>query len=577
MVVIHLDNTVKLLSLTYVLLAMAIVTVVLILISRHNKKRYGEIFNELEREKNLILNSNIQSELNKVENMINSKDLQDAYAEWKKRFDEIKNIDIPMLTDYLIEVEDLFKSKKYKEIEPLLAKTELNIYNVKTKASYLLEEIKNVTLSEERNRETVTKLKTKYRSVLSLYKENINVYNLIKTPIELQFENIDKLFSAFESAMDKKALSEVAKIIKVLDDAINNLDAVMNEAPEIILLGARLIPKKMADVNNIYSKMNRDGFNLDYLSIRENTEEAEKKIADIFDRLKVLNLEDSMLELKTISTYFDNIYNDYDKERLAKTQFSENGRNIVTKLNKMRKISDNLNNRLSEITAKYEIDDKDIKNLNILTVSLRGATEDYDLLVDRARRKELPFSKLNKELTKLNNRVSSQEENLDSILRMVNDYKMDETRAHEQLDEIREMSETSKKKIASYKLPIVPRKYYIELAEATESIKEMIKELEKKPLNIEVLNTRVDTARDLTLKLYKTTMDTVKSASMSEHAIVYGNRYRNNNPRVSDGLDKAERLFYEGDFKSSLECAIKAINIVEPGIHERLLSEFKAK
>lgn len=577
MVVIHLDNTVKLLSLTYVLLAMAIVTVVLILISRHNKKRYGEIFNELEREKNLILNSNIQSELNKVENMINSKDLQDAYAEWKKRFDEIKNIDIPMLTDYLIEVEDLFKSKKYKEIEPLLAKTELNIYNVKTKASYLLEEIKNVTLSEERNRETVTKLKTKYRSVLSLYKENINVYNLIKTPIELQFENIDKLFSAFESAMDKKALSEVAKIIKVLDDAINNLDAVMNEAPEIILLGARLIPKKMADVNNIYSKMNRDGFNLDYLSIRENTEEAEKKIADIFDRLKVLNLEDSMLELKTISTYFDNIYNDYDKERLAKTQFSENGRNIVTKLNKMRKISDNLNNRLSEITAKYEIDDKDIKNLNILTVSLRGATEDYDLLVDRARRKELPFSKLNKELTKLNNRVSSQEENLDSILRMVNDYKMDETRAHEQLDEIREMLETSKKKIASYKLPIVPRKYYIELAEATESIKEMIKELEKKPLNIEVLNTRVDTARDLTLKLYKTTMDTVKSASMSEHAIVYGNRYRNNNPRVSDGLDKAERLFYEGDFKSSLECAIKAINIVEPGIHERLLSEFKAK
>ena len=521
------------------------------------------------------MNSNIQTELNKVESMINSKDLEDKYAEWKKRFDEIKNIDIPMLTDYLIDVEGLFKSKKYKEIEPLLAKTELNIYNVKTKASYLLEEIKNVTLSEERNRETVTKLKSKYRSVLTLYKENINAYSIIKNPIELQFENVDKLFSAFEVAMEKKALSEVAKIIKALDDAINNLEAVMNESPEIILLGAKLIPKKMSDVNNIYSKMTKDGFNLDYLSIKENTLEAEKKIADIFDRLKVLNLEDSMLELKTISTYFDNIYNDFDKERLAKTQFSENGRNLINKINKMNKIATNLNNKMGEIVSRYEISDKDIKGLNILGVSLRGVMEDYDSLVDTARRKEKPFSKINKSLARLNNRVLSLEDKLDKILRMVNDYKMDESRAHEQLDEVSQMLKCSKEKISGYKLPVVPRKYYIELAEATESIKEMVKELEKKPLNIEVLNTRVDTARDLTLKLYKTTIDTVKTASMAEHAIVYGNRYRWNSQRVTNGLDKAEKLFYNGEFKESLECAINTLNIVEPGIHERLLNEFK--
>lgn len=574
MVVIHLDNTVRLLTLTYILLAMAIVTVVLILINRHNKKRYSEIFNELEREKNLILNSNIQSELNKVESMINSKDLEEKYDEWKRRFDEIKTNDIPMLTDYLIEVEDLFKNKKYKEIEPLLAKTELNIYNVKTKASFLLEEIKSITLSEERNRETVTKLKSKYRSVLNLYKENINSYSLIRTPIELQFENIDKLFSAFEIAMDKKALSEVAKIVRALDDAINNLEAIMEEAPEIILLGAKIIPKKMADVNNIYSKMVRDGFNLDYLSIKENTDEAEKKIADIFDRLKVLNLEDSMLELKTISDYFDNIYNDYDRERLAKTQFQDNGKNLINKINKMNKIATNLNSKMNEIVSRYEISDTDIKGLNILVVSLKGVMEDYDELVDNARKREKAFSKLNKELVKLNKRVIRLEDNLDGILRMINDYKMDETRAHDQLDEISNILAISKEKINSYKLPVIPKKYYIELAEATEAIKEMVKELEKKPLNIEILNTRVDTARDLTLKLYKTTVDTVKTASMAEHAIVYGNRYRANNPKVASGLDTAEKFFLNGEFKESLECAINTLNIVEPGIHERLLSEF---
>ena len=572
---IHLNNTVKLLSLTYVLLAMAIVTVVLILTNKHNKKRYSQIFNDLEREKNLILNSSIQSELGKVESMINSKELEEKYAEWKQRFDEIKNTDIPNVTDYLIEVEDLFKNKKYKEIEPLLAKTELNIYNVKTKANYLLEEIKNITLSEERNRDTVTKLKSKYRTVLTLYKDNINAYTIIRNPIELQFENVDKLFSAFEIAMEKKALSEVAKIIKALDDAINNLDAIMNEAPEIILMGAKILPKKMADINNIYSKMNKEGYNLDYLSIKENTIEAEKKIADIFDRLNVLNLEDSMLEIKTISAYFDNIYNDFDKERLAKSTFMSDGDNLTNRINKMIKIASNLNSKMDEITSRYDINDKDIKRLNILGVSLKGVMEDYDSLLESAKNKEKPFSKLNKDLIKLNKRVISLEDNLDSLLRMVNDYKMDEVRAHDQLDEISTMLKASKEKIAGYKLPVIPRKYYIELAEATESIKEMVKELEKKPLNIELLNTRVDTARDLTLKLYKTTTDTVKTASMSEHAIVYGNRYRATNQRVASGLDKAEKLFTNGEFKESLECAINTLNIVEPGIHERLLNEFK--
>ena len=40
--------------------------------------------------------------------------------------------------------------------------------------------------------------------------------------------------------------------------------------------------------------MTSEGYNLDYLNIDYNITEAEKKIADIFDRLNVLNLTDSI-------------------------------------------------------------------------------------------------------------------------------------------------------------------------------------------------------------------------------------------------------------------------------------------
>ena len=570
-----MKNNTILLTITYVLLAIAILIVVIILLKRRSKKKYGAILDNLEREKNLIINANILSELNKVETFVNSKELEEKYAEWKNRFEEIKNVDIPGLTDSLIDVEEAFRSKKFKNIETTLAKIELGIYHVKTKANYLLEEIKNLTLSEERNREIVTKLKSKYRKVVSTYRENQNVFKVIQKPIELQFEIVDKLFSSFEVAIESRAYSEIPKIIKALDDSINNLEVVIDESPEIILLGTKIIPKKMSDINSIYQKMTKEGFNLDYLSIEYNTSEAEKKIADIFDRLKVLNLEYSILELKTISSYFDGIYNDFDKERLAKSSFIENGKNIRSKVNKLIKISDSLNQKIDYIKDNYVVTTDDIRGLNILGASLRGVKEDYEMLCSKAKSKELPYRKLEREMEELTNRLAKLEDNLDSILRLVNVFRNDEQRAREQLDEIKKVLYNSKDKINSYKLPVIPKKYYVELSEATESINEMVKELEKKPLNIEILNMRVDTARDLVLKLYKTTSDIVKTASMSEHAMVYGNRYRANNLKVAKGLDRAEALFYEGKFKESLEEAIKALNIVEPGIHKRLLEESK--
>ena len=91
----------------------------------------------------------------------------------------------------------------------------------------------------------------------------------------------------------------------------------------------------------------------------------------------------------------------------------------------------------------------------------------------------------------------------------------------------------------------------------------MMIELEKQPISIKTLNTRVDTARDLVLKVFNTSIEIVKTASMAESAIVYGNRYRAVNANIDASLTRAERDFFKGNFKSSLEYAINSINVVD--------------
>ncbi len=562
-------------SILYYIFTVVLIIVVLNLINKKEKKKYQEEIASLERDKNLIVGASILSELNKVGALVNNDAMQKKYDNWQKRLKEIKEVEVPKITDGLIEIENAFEDKDYKSLKPKIASLELQIAYVKTKSNFLLDEIKEITLSEEKNRETITKLKSEYRLILTKYNSNKNDYGEVTNPIELQFENVDKLFSAFEVAMEKNEYTEVGKIVKAIDDTIGNLKIVVEEAPSIIIMGQKLIPDKIADIEKITAKMEKEGYNLDYLNIPYNITESEKKISDVFQRLNVLNLEDSVFELKTILDYFDSLYHNFDKERLSKRLFEDFQRSILIKVTKLEKISNDLNRKIDDLKYSYDLNDEDVLVLDVIANEIFEIKEDYNRIIDMHRRKVFAFSRLSKEMELLNSKLLKTEEKVEQTLRSLGSLKEDEKRAREQLDEIKYILNQAKTNLKSYKLPVTPKNFYVELSEAAGAISDMVLELDKRPISIKILNTRVDTARDLTLKVYNTTKEAVKTAKMAEAAIVYGNRYRAVYKDVELGLIKAENAFYKGNFKISLENAINAINIVEPGIHKKLLEEYQ--
>ncbi len=561
-------------GITYYILSMITIVVILNFIAKKERKKYAEIIAQLEREKNLIISASILSELNKVEPLVMNSDSKESFDNWQRRFKEIKDVEVPKITDQLLEIEELYNDRNYKDLKKKLAEVEIDICFVKTKSNFLLEEIKGITLSEERNRDTITKLKANYREILNKYNNNLEEYKIVSSPIELQFENVDKLFSAFELAMEKNAYQEVGKIVKAIDDIIGNLKIVMEEAPSIILMGKKLIPNKIKSLLKSKEKMERDGFNLEYLNIDYNVTEANKKIADVFQRLNVLNLEDSIFELKTILDFFESSDNDFDKERIAKKIFEDYARTILIKVTKLNKINNDLYQKMDDIKYSYDLTNEDVSVIGEIGEELDQIHEKYDEIIELHRSKKSYFVHLGKEMENLHVRLSKTEEKLERALRTIGSLKEDELRAREQLDEIKDILLKAKKQIRDYKLPVVPENYFVELSEASEGIDEIIKVLENAPISIKILNTRVDTARDLVFKVFNTSKEIVKTAKMAETAIVYGNRYRNNK-EVDSGLMKAEMNFYKGNFKIALEQAIVAINIVEPGIHKRLIEEYQ--
>lgn len=568
-------NGVYLLIATFIIIAIILVTVVLVAIQKYKAKVIRGELEQLDKEKNLIASTPVMSELSKVETVIKNDKMEEKYKNWQHRFEVIKEQKIEQINDMIIELDMAATQKNYRIIRDKLAKTEIEIYKVRESANELLGEIQEITVSEEKYRSIVTKLKAKYRSLNKEFHNHISDYEDISEVIELQFENIEKRFLDFENVMDKNEYDEVSHIVKALDTMIDHMSIVILEVPNLVLLSEKLIPKRIEEIENTYKKMSDDGYPLDYLKIEYNMEESRKNIKNILDRIRVLNLEDCMFELKTMLDYLDSIFNDFEQETLAKKSFDEESIQFVSNLKKGIHVVKDIYRQLDDIKAMYDLRKEDIERLNDIGSQFYELKKSYKELKGSLERKEKPYTVLVKDINTYSMLLTKLEEDLDNCLHSLGSMHDDEVRAHEQLDEIQELLKQCKLRIRSYKLPIIMNNYFVELSEANEAILEIIKELEKKPITIKTLNTRVDTARDLVLKLYNTTNEMIKTAQLAEMAIVYGNRFRSSMKEINSGLSNAEMLFHKGQYHEALEVSISTIEYIEPDFHEKLLNLYK--
>lgn len=556
---------------TIIILLVIITLVFLIIYKNKRKKRIIKMINDLEKEKNLLINVPVLSELSKVEALVKNNKLEEKYDTWKLKIDIIENETIPTINDMLIEADFLVEKGKAKEIYQKIIEIEIKLCEIKTKIKNILGEIKEITSSEERNRATVTKLKAKYRNLKKRFEDAKSDYEETQKTIELQFENIEKRFEEFEVVMDKKDYEEVIYVVKGLTEMIDHMTIVIDEIPEIMLMGKSLIPKRIEDVSNEYIKLTREGYRLDYLNVEYNIVETEKKVNMIFDRVRVLNLEDVTFELKTILDYFDSLFNDFETEKITRKYYEEQKKEFEKKIKQVDKILQNVVNKVPEIQSRYNLNDDTLMSVKLFTNELNDINKDYEKLKVLDNNHTFAYSKLNAELEIINLKLSKLHEKANTLLQRVSNLKEDEERARNQLEDIKLLLKQSKYQIRKNRVPVIPDNYYVELGEARDAISEIQKELDEKPIDVDTLNVRVDTARDLVFKLHNTTNDMVKLSLLSEYAIVYGNRYRSSKPSINEGLIKAEKLFFDGEYKKSLELSINTLDVVEPGIHKKIL------
>ena len=550
-----------------------LVIISLIIIKINRTKKIKKTIEELDYEKNKIIGIPILSELSKVRELVKTDDLKQKLADWDERFKTIKDEDIDSLTDLISEADFLVEKKDYKNALKKIASIEINIEALKRKTEVLLDEVGVITKSEERNRSVITKLKAIFRECESKYERNKKEYDVLCESIEEYFTSIDKKFKKFETYMDKNDYISVEEIVLDIEKSVNTLKLFLEKTPDLIAMSTIMIPNKIEETKVLYFRMQRDGFPLDYLNIEYNIKEIEDKTNKIIEELKQFKLGNSDIELKTMLEYFNTIFSSFDKERESKDIFRENIKKTKKKLEGINKIVYDIYIQMDDIKSTYDLSESEINKFSLINRELEKINEDYKVLFEHGKGRTFAYSKLVEELEGLNDRLVRLQDDLDYRLKSITSMKDDESRAKEQLTMIQNLLVGAKNKLKEYKIPVIPNSYFIELEEASEAIREIVKELSKKPIVIKILNIRVDTARDLVFKIYNKTNDIVKSVTTCENLIVYGNRYRSDYPEIDNALNEAENLFRKGKYKQSIDTAINAISSVDKSVAEKFSIE----
>ena len=557
-----MDNVFGIVITTF-LIAVGLVFLTLILTRRKTSKKYKEYINELDVEKNQLINVKILSEITKVRGLVKTDNLKHKLEDWDKTFNYIKEDMLPKITDQISDVDFLIDKKDYKNAIKKMAGIELEIGALRRKSQKLIDEIQIITNSEERNRALITKLKVTYRELQAKFNRCEKDYGDLKEIITEEFTKIDEKFIDFENAMENNDYVKVEEIVILIEEALQKLKNILDNFPSILLMANILIPGKIEEAKVVYSRMQRDGYPLDYLNVEYNLSEIEKKTKGIVENLKKLEAQDADIELKTILEYFNSLFRDFDKERECKDNFKEGCKKFRYKLEKVNKVVYDIYIQIDDIKVTYDLTEEEMNRFSTLNRNLEVINEDFKLLLEHGKSKSFAYSKLMDELEGLGIKLSRLQDDLDYQLKSITSMQDDEYRAKEQLNTIQDLLHKAKMKLKDYKLPVIPSSYYVELKEAQDAIREIVKELDKKPIVIKILNIRVDTARDLVFKIYNKTNDMIKVSSLSEKMILYGNRYRSIYPEVDQGLEQATALFYKGQYEKSLEKTIQTIQLIE--------------
>ncbi|MFV0381856.1 MAG: septation ring formation regulator EzrA [Breznakia sp.] len=500
-----------------------------------------------------------------------NRSVESDVVSYQKEFDDAQ----VLLKEYavvLAEIDDYVYSKKLKKASiaidsmvNVIDKSEAAIRSLDVKLDAILEQ-------ESTQRENINTLKSRFREAKRHFLNHRGDYHQSVEHMEAEIGCIEDMFTVFEEWMfasefnkASQKQAEITSEIEVLESELEVIPSYYKQL-KIILVGA------LEELEYLASSSKSKGVYLNHLEIDAQLEVMRELISEMLSKVSSGKIANIPKDIDDCEARIVSLKEKMDMEDQAFTAIMDKSAPLFERIKILNQTVQKIKELYERVHTRFGFQ-KLNENLTSLEEKMDSLNEQRYRLQQVMSEKSVPYSTLTISYEELENDVYSLEKNAKEIMERLENACSDEERAKQQLVKLQLLVNEMRIKIKKNRLPSVSDKFTEDLLKANVCIVEIREVLNITPLQVDLLNAKLEKGIDFVYSLYNAVNNLVGMAVMVENAIVFGNRYRSEYAEVDSELMRAELCFNNGQYTKSLKIAMSIIERLHPGAYEKLMTK----
>lgn len=557
--------------LIYMIIGLVILLVILFVTISTRKKSILTKLDKFEERLSTLKALPVHYLLNKVSLMPKSSDVEVMYESWTKTYKRLSTEDNVRIKEMISEAESLAYSRKFKKANKLIPEIATDIQKIEVEYENILNDLTNATQVDVKNREEITNQKEAYRNYKKMYQSNSNVYKPFNGAIEKYFEQIEVSFTNIDILLNQSQVDKAKNKCATLDGDLLKMKDILNNLPDLVHSLTKTIPQSLQEIEEKYNYCVSKKYNVGHLNVIQRFKVIHDTIVESLSKNNDIFIKDLTDNVAFLNKEIKSIFDELAYEELANEQLKMSIERLVNISVEIENISRTANNEVLTILDKYVLSENEIANLRMQTALVDESRVEKNRIISEFEHNVNAASLIEKEVDLLIPRYNALKIAFDAYIRRIEDVRADELRLRDEYHNMTYLIRECESRLKIMKLPMLSNSYNETIHECKTQLDNIDVLLNQVPLNITLISTNVRNACDVVYKLYDNSRNLLKTAQMTENAIVFANRYRSRMPEINTMLTRSEALFNNGEYTKALSTALEAIETLYPGVRKELL------
>ncbi|HET7626850.1 MAG TPA: septation ring formation regulator EzrA [Bacillales bacterium] len=549
----------------YILALIGILIGIIIFGSLSRRNVYRQI-DRLESRKIEIMNRPVTEEISKVKRLKMTGQTEAKFERWRNEWDDIVTVDLPEVEERLFEAEEAADRFRFGKAKAILNGIQERLERSEKRIEELLEDLRVLISSEQQNREDIVALKAAYHELKKKMLTGRRHFQKAIVPIEAELADISRYFENYEHETEEGNYLEARSILLEIQSQIDGLQRKVEHIPQWFTELQTNIPEQIKELREGFHDMEEQGFILGHLKIDRELKAIEGLVDKLLSDLEQANVDTMPEEIEALGKRLERIYDELEKEVASRKLVPVERKSVQDQLAQTEANVGELKSETELVQLSYRIEQEDLQIQDELESETKQLRKRFAETEDALKEQKLAFSIVQEKLETMKERLDQLEEKRKLYREMLDALREDELKAKKKLLEMKRSLLEAKRLVQKSNLPGLPSYQLTHFELAEEKMAEVDEKLNKKPLEMNVVNRVLEEALEEVAQSCEATKKLVEDADLAERLIQYGNRYRSKYPSVKEGLNAAENAFRNYSYEEALEFAAKAIETVEPHI-----------